>query len=72
MDTDKRNELREDFEHFDSNHDGLMHAEEFMQFMSGLDAGMSTTDYRLGFQEIDVDHDGVIQFEEFLDWWESP
>ncbi|HEU4624560.1 MAG TPA: EF-hand domain-containing protein [Steroidobacteraceae bacterium] len=64
--------LREDFEYFDRNDDGLMEFEEFQRFLQALDAGMSDEEARLGFSEIDTDRDGVIEFEEFLDWWGSP
>ena len=65
-------ELREDFEHFDRDHDGLMEYGEFMQFLEALDAGMSAEECRIGFHEIDADLDGAIEFEEFVDWWRAP
>jgi calmodulin len=64
--------LREDFDYFDRNDDGLMEFEEFVRFLNALEAGMSESECQLGFREIDTDHDGVIEFEEFLDWWGSP
>lgn len=65
-------ELREAFEQFDLDHDGLMEFDEFVRFLDGLDAGMSAADCRIGFHEIDTDRDGVIEFEEFLEWWGQP
>jgi len=65
-------ELREDFDYFDDNHDGLMEFGEFVGLMDGLGADMSSDECRIGFAEIDRDRDGVIEFEEFLDWWISP
>jgi calmodulin len=64
--------LREDFDSFDRNDDGLMEYGEFVHFLQALEAGMSESECRLGFGEIDTDHDGVIEFEEFLDWWGAP
>lgn len=64
--------LREDYDSFDSNKDGLMEYEEFVRFLEALNAGMSSAECRLGFSEIDTDHDGVIEFEEFCDWWGTP
>jgi Ca2+-binding EF-hand superfamily protein len=64
--------LREDFDYFDRNDDGLLEFDEFVRFLQALEAGMSEAECRLGFGEIDTDHDGVIEFEEFLDWWGAP
>jgi calmodulin len=64
--------LREDFEYYDRNQDGLMDYEEFVRFLGALDAGMSEDERRIGFGEIDTDHDRVIEFEEFMDWWGAP
>ena len=69
---EKRAELREDFEYFDDDGDGLMQFSEFAGFLDGLGAEMSAEECRVGFAEIDSDHDGAIQFEEFLNWWTSP
>ena len=63
--------LREDFEYFDRNDDGLMEFPEFVRFLQALEAGMTESECRIGFGEIDTDHDGAIEFEEFLDWWTS-
>lgn len=64
--------LREDYDSFDSNKDGLMEHDEFVRFLEALDAGMSEAECRLGFSEIDTNHDGVIEFDEFCDWWGTP
>ncbi len=69
---EKEAELREDFEYFDDDGDGLLQADEFVRFLEGLGAEMSDEECRIGFAEIDSDHDGVIEFREFMDWWTSP
>ena len=51
--------LREDFEYFDRNNDGLMEFEEFVRFLDAIGANMSRADCEQGFNEIDADHDGV-------------
>ena len=68
-DPERSAELREAFEQFDLDHDGLMEFDEFVRFLDGIDAGMSAADCRIGFREIDTDRDDAIGFEEFLDWW---
>jgi len=72
METEKKAELREDFEYLDEDHDGLMQFDEFVKFMDGLGADMTGEECRVGFEEIDSNHDGRIQFDEFLGWWTSP
>jgi calmodulin len=64
--------LREDFDYYDRNQDGLMEYEEFVRFLGAVEAGMTEGECHIGFGEIDTDHDGVVEFEEFLDWWGAP
>ncbi len=71
QDVEKRAELREDFEYFDEDHDGRLQFDEFVDFLSGLETGMSQEECRIGFAAIDRNRDGVIEFEEFLAWWQS-
>lgn len=72
MNPEDEAELREGFEQFDTDHDGLMQFEEFLAFISELDADMSLEDSRIGFEDIDTDRNGVISFEEFVQWWTAP
>jgi calmodulin len=64
--------LREDFEYYDRNQDGLMQYEEFVRFLNAIDGEVSESECRIGFGEVDSDHDGVIELEEFLEWWGGP
>lgn len=66
---DDRTRLREDFTHFDRNHDDRMEFDEFVQFLAAQDAGMSRQELEIGFDEIDTDRDGSIGFDEFHAWW---
>jgi calmodulin/calcium-binding protein CML/plastin-2 len=69
---ERQAELREDFEYFDDDGDGLLQFSEFVSFLDGLGADMSTNECRVGFAEIDSDQDGMIEYDEFLNWWTSP
>jgi Ca2+-binding EF-hand superfamily protein len=64
--------LREDFEYYDRNKDGLMEYDEFVRFLGAADARMTEGECRIGFGEIDTDRDGVVEFDEFLEWWGAP
>lgn len=62
-------ELRETFDHYDANHDGLIQKSEFGELCTALDADIADDDVDMGFQVIDTDGNGVIDFNEFAAWW---
>ncbi len=62
-------ELREAFDYNDRDGDGMIEPDEFAAMLDELDAGMSTTDAKIGFQDIDTNDDGLIDFGEFVAWW---
>jgi Ca2+-binding EF-hand superfamily protein len=69
---ERRAELREDFEYFDGDGDGMLEPGEFAELMDALGADMTNEECNIGFQEIDANRDGRIEFGEFLSWWTSP
>ena len=64
-------ELRENFEYFDSNNDGKLDREEFAALMEALGALEPGEDARLGFREIDSDRSGTVEFDEFSRWFSA-
>lgn len=65
-------ELRETFDHFDSDGDGAIDAGEFGRILTALGAGAdSEEEARIGFESIDTDGSGTIQFNEFRTWWDA-
>ena len=64
-------ELRENFDYFDSNNDGKLDLEEFAGLMEALGALEHGDDAGLGFREIDSDGSGTVEFDEFSRWFSA-
>jgi calmodulin len=62
-------EIREIFEHFDANHDGVIQRSEFKALLEALDADLEPEEVQAGLDALDDNHNGVIDFDEFLAWW---
>jgi calmodulin len=62
-------ELRETYDHYDANRDGLIQKAEFAELCLALDEDMPEDDIDTGFEVVDTDGNGVIDFVEFRDWW---
>ena len=62
-------ELRESFDFFDTDNNGVIDRAEFGQLLDAIGAGMSTVEADIGFNEIDTNSNGVIEFDEFRAWW---
>jgi calmodulin len=62
-------ELREAFNQFDRDGNGVIDRKEFAALLDALDSGMSNQDVEIGFSEVDRDGNGTIEFGEFLSWW---
>jgi Ca2+-binding EF-hand superfamily protein len=69
LDDDALEELREIFEHFDKDHNGVIDRQEFAELLAALSAGMSKAEADVGFREVDTNKNGVIEFREFVRWW---
>ncbi len=69
MDADDLAEIRENFDHFDTDQNGFIDIEEFAHLLDSLQAEMSADEIRTGFREIDADKNGLIDFDEFCAWW---
>lgn len=66
-----RDELLASFDHFDTDENGRIEFDEFVQLLDALDADVPEDEARLGFDEVDTDDDGHIDFDEFCSWWDA-
>ena len=66
--SESRQELLDNFNHFDRDSDGSIDFQEFCLLMVGLEADMSEEELAIGFESIDSDHSGKVDFEEFSRW----
>jgi Ca2+-binding EF-hand superfamily protein len=66
---DELDELKESFQYNDSNGDGKIDLQEFLNMLSELAAEVAPEEARVGFAEIDIDKDGAIDLDEFVAWW---
>jgi Ca2+-binding EF-hand superfamily protein len=64
-----RDELMENFEHFDRDHNGKIDLAEFSELLDALGSDMNDGDKRIGFDAIDTDGSKAIDFDEFATWW---
>ena len=68
---EQRVEVREIFDHFDTNSDGRIQSSEFRGLLNALSGEVDEEECRLGLQILDADGNGTIEFQEFVVWWEG-
>ncbi len=69
LDPEEETELRENFNHFDSDDNGVIDFNEFKLLLDTLGADMSDEEMEVGFDIVDANHNGQIDFGEFTGWW---
>lgn len=65
----EESELRENFDYFDEDDNGMIDRAEFGRLLSALGAEMSDEDLDVGFDIIDTNDNGTIEYNEFASWW---
>lgn len=66
---DKLAEIREIFEHFDTNGDDRIERSEFDRLLAALGGPVDPSEAAAGLEILDADGSGFIEFGEFVDWW---
>ena len=61
--------IREFFNEYDVNHDGVISKAEFASLLAQMGLKMSKAGVDQFFEQIDVDKSGTIEFSEFIDWY---
>ena len=66
---DELRELRETFDHFDTDGNGVIDRHELRELLKSLDPGVGEDDVLMGLKTLDANENDVIDWEEFRDWW---
>tara|TARA_B100001750_G_C15449917_1_gene568343 strand:+ start:1024 stop:1359 length:336 start_codon:yes stop_codon:yes gene_type:complete len=66
---DELEELKEIFDHYDSDGNGVIDREELRRLLVALDPEFTEEDVQLGLQALDGNENGVIDWDEFIEWW---
>ena len=69
LDQEKIDEIKEIFDYFDSDNNGVIDYNEFTKLIDALEGDMSDEEMQVGFDIIDDDHNRNIDFDEFIEWW---
>jgi Ca2+-binding EF-hand superfamily protein len=64
-------EVREIFDHFDSDRNGVIDRSEWGQLLEALGGGFSEQEAQTGLQIVDRNNNGRIEFDEFIRWWDD-
>ena len=64
-------EVREIFDHYDRDKDGVISAREFARVLEGLGMELEEHELKLAVGEVDRDGNETIEWAEFLSWWRS-
>lgn len=62
-------ELREIFDHYDTDKNGVIDRNEFRALLKSLDPGFTEDDVLTGLKYLDANENNVVDWEEFVGWW---
>ena len=64
-------EVREIFDHYDADGNGVVDADEFARLCRTLDPEFDEAEIKVGLSIVDHNGNGQIEFEEFVSWWQT-
>ena len=62
-------EIKENFDLFDTDNNGIIDYSEFAKLIEAIGLKLSDDELKKGFQTVDTDQNGKIEFDEFVAWW---
>ncbi|MFK7998720.1 MAG: EF-hand domain-containing protein [Polyangiales bacterium] len=68
---DELSELKEIFDHYDSDKNGVIDRNEFRALLKSLDPEFSEEDVLMGLKVLDENENDVVDWDEFVGWWGS-
>ncbi len=69
--SDPDQEVREIFDHYDRDKDGVIELPEFARICEAAGMAMEEEELATGYADVDRDSDGTISWAEFVAWWHS-
>ena len=64
-------ELKETFDRYDTDKNGVIDRNEFRALLQSLDPGFTEEDVLIGLKFLDQNKNNVVDWEEFVGWWGS-
>lgn len=68
---EKTKNIREKFNRFDTDKNGLIDLIEFRKLLEIIGSELNTAEAEAAFDAIDEDENGLIDFDEFSRWWKT-
>lgn len=62
-------EVREIFDHYDKNGNGVIEVGELGSLLEALDAKLDKTQLAAAISDLDSNANGRLEFDEFIAWW---
>lgn len=67
----KAREIRENFDYFDVDNNGLIDFDEFAALLKVISPRSTVKQAAEGFSIIDTNSDGYVDLDEFMAWWQT-
>lgn len=68
---DELAELKEIFDHYDADKNGVIDRNEFRALLKSLDEEFTEEDVLMGLKVLDENENDVVDWDEFVGWWGS-